>query len=460
MVRMNPKSAKSLLIVTAIFPPVATSGIHRLVRMARYLTEKGVKVGVLTVDETTIAKKFKYDHLMLNKVPPDVEILRVPAYQILKKLIEMKSRKKTASSKKQSSNRGNRSVAANSSDPASNSRRKGMIQRLKDAITLNLNTPDNYALWIRPAIREGIRMVQEGGYQNILSSSPPGSSHVVCEHIKRKTGVHWIADFRDPWSRKQWYNPEMTRFKRRMIRRLEKKTIQQADVIILNTPELQEDYGSHYGELLLQKSTVIPNGYDPEDFNHLPSEFELPDSPITISHVGTFYRHRSPIPFLTALGEAIEKGTIPRQRFLVRFIGGVGQFATEVEATLLRYGIQELVEIVPPVPHQEAIEYMYRSHVLLIIQPGTSIQVPAKIYEYLATGRPMLAISARGATSRFVTENQLGWWAEPENVSDIMERLKEIDHFFAENSQWSTPQEALDAYNGKLLVNQIYDLLI
>ncbi len=458
---MKDNDSKSLLIVTAIFPPVATSGIHRLVRLARYLTEKGVRVGVLTVDETTIAKGFKYDHLMLKKVPEEVEIIRVPAYQFLKKMIELKSQFKHSTSSEKpeiATKKSENSPIPRASGGTAN--RKGLLQRIKDGITLNLNTPDNYAFWIRPAVKAGIQLVREHGYRNILSSSPPGSSHVVCEHIKRKTGVHWIADFRDPWSRKQWFNPEMTNFKRRMIRRLEQKTIRHADVIVLNTPELQEDYGNHYGELLLKKSQVIPNGYDPADFVSHPSDFPLPENPIVISHVGTFYRHRSPIPFLVALGQAIQNKEVPADRFRIRFIGGVGQFRADVETLVSRYGLQDVLEIIPPVPHQQAIEYMYQSHVLLIIQPGTSIQVPAKIYEYLATGRPILAISAEGATSRFILENQLGWWARPENIPDIVQNLKTIDQFFRKNAQWSTPQSALDAYNGKLLVNRIYDLLV
>ena len=79
------------------------------------------------------------------------------------------------------------------------SQQKPWFQKIQDKFPYNLNTPDNYAVWIYPAIAAGTKIIQEYGIRNIFSSSPPGSSHVVAYYLKKRTGADWIADFRDPW---------------------------------------------------------------------------------------------------------------------------------------------------------------------------------------------------------------------------------------------------------------------
>jgi hypothetical protein len=194
----------------------------------RYLTEMGVRVTVLTADETTIPKRFKYDHDLLKKIPSEVRIHRVPAFEGVKRLFEWKS--KVAS--KPAPVKAPAASAVPASPPkATGTSQKGVVQKLKDAITLNLHTPDNYAFWIWPAVRAGAKIIRAEGIDNILSSSPPGSAHVVAYHLQRRTGAHWVADFRDPWARKQWHNPQMTDFKRNMNERLERKILVRNGVV-------------------------------------------------------------------------------------------------------------------------------------------------------------------------------------------------------------------------------------
>lgn len=444
---------KKLLIVSAIFPPIQSSGIHRIVRITRYLVEMGVQVSVLTVDEKTLARSFKYDTGLLEKVPAGVKIYRVPAIQVLKKAIEWKSRGK----------RGKEGEVRRPS-PVREPRKskKGAAQAVKDFVTLNLQTPDNYAFWIRPAIRSGQEILRSEGIRNIFSSSPPGSSHVVCYHLKCRTGATWIADFRDPWAAKSWHNPEMTAYKRWRIRQYERKTVEMADTLVMNTPELLSAFRDHYGAEIEAKARVITNGYDPSDFIDLPEISPPATGQIVICHAGTFYRQRSPMYFLQGLGQAIADGQVPADRFKVRLIGGAGHFREEVERFLGEHNLQHCVEIIPPVPHRACLAECRAADVLLIVQPVTPVQVPAKIFEYIALGKPVLAISAEGATANLVLENKLGWWARYDSQSDIAARLGEIHRFFASGAAqgWQVNPAVREKYDGRKLSQQLYEHLI
>lgn len=450
------QNEKNLLLISANFPPVSTSGVHRVIRMVRYLNQMGVAVTVLTADETTLAKSFKYDKALLRKIPEGVEILRVPAFQGLKKILDFK-------------NRAKRSAAAGADTGAARpapvpapaaSRNKSSVRRALDTITLNLHTPDNYAFWIRPAVKAGLNAIERAGFRNILSTSPPGSAHVVAMHLKQRAGVHWLADFRDPWAKKQWFNPEMTPFRKKRVALYEQKTIALADRIIMNTPEMLQIYQQAYDGVVSRKGVVIPNGYDPEDFRDIKSAPKRENERIVIVHTGTFYRSRSPMPFLQAFIAACEKRAIIRDNFCIKFIGNVGKFAGEIQQIASAHRLHDILEIIPPIAHNECLAEMRAADVLLLLQPGTQIQVPAKLYEYIAMRKPIFAISAPGAIQRLMQEHNLGWWADAENIAQIAQQLTAIADFRQkEKGRWQPDPRALEKFNGKKLVGQMYELL-
>ena len=253
----------------------------------------------------------------------------------------------------------------------------------------------------------------------------------------------------------------MTPFKRRKIQRFEHRTVRLADTLIMNTPELLADFENHYDDLIDEKAVAITNGFDPADFADLPGPDGKANGEIVICHTGTFYRQRSPMPFLNALRDAIKSGELSK-RFRVRFIGGAGDFAAEVDHFLTENNLDDAVEIVPPIPHRECLRETMRADVLLIVQPVTPVQIPAKIFEYIATKKPILAVSAEGATANVVLENKLGWWARFDDTREITAKLVEIDRFFASNAKncWPIDERVLERFNGKKLVEQLYDYLI
>ena len=449
---------RSLLLITANFPPVSTSGVHRMIRIVRYLHEMDVNITVLTADETTLTKRFKYDEELLQKIPEGVLVVRVPAFQGLKRILAFKEKLSSSNSRKSKTVPTNNSAKGGGKSKQGSS--KSILRRLLDNVTLNLHSPDNYAFWIVPAIRTGQKLIREHGIRNILSSSPPGSAHVVAYYLKRQTGVNWIADFRDPWARKEWHNPEMTAFKRRINVLYENRTLQTADKVVMNTQEMLDIY-LQTEPALASRARVIPNGYDPADYESLPEPASRNGAPFLLLHTGTLYRGRSPVPFLEAWGKALSDGDISLTDMRVQFIGSVSHFAEDIERLSRRYGLQGSLDLIPSMPHRRCLMEMAHADALLLLQPGTRIQIPAKIYEYIAIRKPIFAISPPGVISRMVETYNLGWWADADDVDQIRRALIRMVRFFRSGREhWPVDPAVLDAFDGRRLVQQIGELLI
>ncbi|RME01928.1 MAG: hypothetical protein D6814_00555, partial [Calditrichaeota bacterium] len=186
-----------------------------------------------------------------------------------------------------------------------------------------------------------------------------------------------------------------------------------------------------------------------------------PGPTLTMIHTGTLYRGRSPVSFLEAWGQAIQSGRLPQDRLRLRFIGSVGNFQADMDRLAKKYGLQPYLDLVPPIPHLQCLQEMAAASVLLLLQPGTKIQIPAKFYEYLAMRKPIFAVSPVGVISRMVQEHALGWWADADRSDQIQRQILEMANFFdRDNGHWNIGEEVLAKFNGKKLVQEVYELLV
>ncbi|MDQ7051587.1 MAG: hypothetical protein Q9P14_01310 [candidate division KSB1 bacterium] len=112
-------------------------------------------------------------------------------------------------------------------------------------------------------------------------------------------------------------------------------------------------------------------------------------------------------------------------------------------------------------PHQQCLVEMTRADALLLLQPGTRIQIPAKIYEYIAVRKPIFAISPPGVISRMMQEYNLGWWADADDIDQIREALLDMAQFFkSQQGHWPINASVLEAFDGRRLVQQIGAMLV
>ena len=253
--------------------------------------------------------------------------------------------------------------------------------------------------WIPHVISEAGKILSDRAAVAIVSTSPPVGSHVAALLLKRKYNLKWIADFRDPLLG----NP----FRNRRIgvhydKTLERWLFRNADAVIANTDVLADAWLERYPQWE-SKFKVIWNGYDPEDVivqARIPSRnFKV------LAHIGSIYGGRTPTVLLRSIERLIAHGHLSPRQLRVLFQGPL-ELSPKIMAhppysSLISAGVLECTGKI--VPLQQAREIMTKADFLCALDlndTGVGIQVPAKIFEYIQVGRPILALTSRNSSTQ------------------------------------------------------------
>lgn len=458
--------AKRILAVAYIFPPLARAGVHRTVRFVRYLAPLGWETTVLTADEAYYPFNSPVDRELLKKIPASVQIKSTKIFRGFSKLLELKNRGKkpaaTGNARPASSDQplaSSRNTAEPPSLHGNQPRPTSLWQRSKDLVTDLMTIPDKDVNWLPHALAAALQLHRRQHFDVIYSTAPPFTGHLVAFFVKKFTGLPWVADFRDPWARAPWKAELMDgTIRGRAAEVLEAKFIRAADRVILNTEWAARDFTEFYGTDLAKKFVVIPNGFDPEDFSNVPAAAKKVNK-LVITHTGSLYRKRDPGRFFEALGALLVNGQIKAEEIELRFVGGI---APELYRSFQHAdALQRVLQVIPPVSHREALAFQAESDVLLILQPGTSVSIPGKIFEYIAMRKKILALTPAGATADVVRQHELGMVIDPEDGAGIQKALLQLVREF--RSGGITPPSidgAFYKYDGITLTRQLHEELL
>ena len=387
---------RRVLFVTYYFPPSGGSGVQRGLKMVKYLSDFGWEPIVLTVDPDHSAYP-DLDPAMLADVPAHVRVARTRSrdpYTLYARFV----------GKKKSEAVG---VGFLGADHAS------FRERVARWIRANLFLPDARVGWVGPALERARSIVAEGGVDAVVTTGPPHSAHLIGQRLSAESGLPWIADLRDAWPDPAY--AEMlpsSGWARRRDRRIRDRALRSASLRIAVT----EDLAFH-----MEKDTGVPyrlirNGFDPEDFS---ASQELDRSQFLLTHTGNLGPARDPEPLWTALANPDHQDRWPRLQVLL-----VGNVDPGIQATIERLNLQGRIKRIPYVPHHEAIAWMQRSAALLLpinrVMDSAGI-VTGKIYEYLAAGRPVLALGdPAGEASRILADTTSGSILAYEDVDGVV----------------------------------------
>lgn len=253
--------------------------------------------------------------------------------------------------------------------------------------------PDRWISWRFDGVRQGLRMIREFQPHAIWSTYPIATAHVIGAALQRKSGLPWVADFRDPMAQDGY--PEDPRVWR-SFQHIERKAMSQARHAVFTTPSALRSYRERYPDAQ-PALTLIENGYDEASFRAVDSmpgrDSPLTPGAVTLLHSGIVYpSERDPTALFVALGRLRRAGIVTPGRLRLRFRAPVH------EALLLRlageHGVADLIEVLPPIPYREALREMLRADALLVMQAANcNAQIPAKIYEYLRAARPVICLA-------------------------------------------------------------------
>jgi glycosyltransferase involved in cell wall biosynthesis len=379
-----------VLFVTYRFPPQASVGVLRPLKFAKYLTRLGVHVTVLTIEP---APGKKQDSSLLEDLPSEVSVVAVREEQLLPAL------------------------------QAGGLRRS--LSVLHRWAVLQKSVPDLSAGFIRPALHASSHFTIDE-FDVVLASGPPWSGFVVAEKISHDLELPFVLDYRDPWTtafpkqlpRKmglcaRWLNP-----------RLERSIVSRARAIVSVHDKFPPILASGL-ELptITEKCHWIPNGYDPEDFESL---FQPEPNRFIITYAGSLHGTRTLRPVLDVLDRLLQTGVLNREQLRLRILGPApARVKKELEGSTL----DDIVEAPGFVPHRQALAYLMSSTVNLSLEisyGGPEEHIPAKVYEYLRAGRPILAISKDGLTPALIKRARAGWSVSPDDRDGLRKIITNV----------------------------------
>jgi glycosyltransferase involved in cell wall biosynthesis len=420
-----------ILVVAYDFPPHGAIGTLRTLRVVRQLSACGWDVTVLTSDPAHFRPSTPNEPGLLAQVPSGVTVLRAGPIRLRRG----KPRAMGASASKPDA----------ATAPAPPAAPAGAVKTIKNVLDAALSIPDREVGWLLPAFWTGLRhRFRTGAFDVVYSSAPPWTGQLVAYGLKLALRRPWVADFRDPWGRAPWRGDRF-RFAVRASALLERLVVNRTDRIVFVAEGNRDDFAAQYGPRVAAKFHLVSNGCDPAEIDALEWPVLPPDAPHVMLHAGSLYAGRTPVPIFKALSQALDQGRLDRSRFKLRFLGA-SLIATDLAQACRELRIDDVVEFLPRVPRQEGLKAMLSASSLLLLQPGHTVSVPGKVYEYLAVGRPIFAL-AEGESADVVRRSGIGVSVEAyDDVQAIMEGLLRV----VDMSRGAVPAPPREMYDGNL----------
>ena len=303
-----------------------------------------------------------------------------------------------------SGNTGNREGSTRAGKQLPDERTAAKPQGLRDWFTRLLIIPDSRVGWILPAVGEGLRAIRRCRPDVIYSTSPCMSAHLIALILSRRSGLAWVADFRDPWRGNPFRNlvyPSLDRWDAW----LERRVLGRATQVVCNTKPMGDQLCARL-PFLADKCTTIMNGFDAERFEGIKPMRIAPANDFVLTHCGQFYGPRSPKVWFAALRRAVnqsqsdEAGVRPPRQLRMVLLGCESFDGQDLRVLAAEAGVGDCVYVLGRKSHAETLSYMAGSDALMLAGSsgvGCELQVPNKLFEYLAVRKPIIAAVSAGS---------------------------------------------------------------
>ena len=365
--------------------------MQRWVKFAKYLPLEGWQPVIYTPENP---EQLAIDESLAAEIPAEAEVIKthiVEPYEIYKKLLRKSGHSKEA-------------VEVN---PV-NAQNKSFLQKVAMWVRGNIFRPDPRCLWIGPSVRFLKKYLEEHPVDLIVSTGPPQSMHLIGRRLALATGIPWIADFRDPWTKIFYFKHlSMTRATENWHKKMEKKVLDDASVVVAVSPLVQQEFQA------MTKTPVelITNGFDEYDFStegcHDAEEGAEQD--FCITHTGLFAADGNPTALWKVLAEKSRTNEVFHKALKIKLIGKTDD---SILTALNDAGLEDAVDNMGYQPHAEAVQQQRKASLLILPlrkEPEYKAVLPGKLFEYLASRRPILGIGQPdGAMAMILNDTHTG----------------------------------------------------
>ncbi|HEY9166356.1 MAG TPA: glycosyltransferase family 4 protein [Candidatus Kryptonia bacterium] len=405
-----------VLIVSYYFPPMGLSGVQRTLKFAKYLPNYGWEPTVLTVTPTA--------YYALD-------------YDLLREVTESNIR----------------TVRTNSLDPTrlfeSGKPVKMPHEKLRNflsGVSQTIFVPDNKIGWKHDAMKAARKLLQEEQYNVILSTAPPYTCHLIGAALSKEFNIPLVLDYRDAWVD----NPlhfYLTPFHKMSHQNMEKKVLRTSNRIITINRRIKELMIRRYRFLAYNDIAIIPQGYDPEDFE-VENELKLPHTDkMRITYAGTFYRNRTPKYFLRALSELLKEQPKLKDNIEAVFIGN---FRKENLALVDSLGLKDVVKVFGYLDHKSTVRYLMTSDLLWLTignGRGEDMISTGKLFEYIGSRKPIIGLVPDGIARNAILESGAGRAFNPDDVSGLKTALSDFYDLWERDTLPEIPMSFAQEYN-------------
>ncbi len=396
---------KTLLMIDYYFPPQAGPGVLRTLGYVKHLSEFGWSPIVLTVQSGD--NQF-HDPSFLQRIPGTATVERTGSFEFVRAAKRLFAK----------GSAGGESWGENGTGTG----RPWAGPRWLKSLGSYAMFPDRRIGWLPFATTRALSIMRTHNIDAIYSTSTAVTSHLIAYVLSRRFAKPWIADFQDPWAER------LDPIHRNLARRIERLIVRNADLVTFTAEPTRELFASTHPGIPSQKLMTIPLGFDPDIFQGVE---RLRDAKFVIAHFGALYYGRSPAPFLEALAECIKEHPRLAQDVRVRLFGSFdADILPQTEAVLDQLHLKHLVQIGGIVPYGTIVQQMLSADVLLLIafegEDGRDL-IPSKLYEYLATGNPILSMGPlESPVSRIIQAANAGLVVQAHDVRAIKDAIAQL----------------------------------
>ncbi len=376
---------KRVLIITYYWPPSGGAGVQRWLKFAKYLRAYGWEPVIYTPENPEMPVE---DTSLLKDVPQGITVLKTKIrepYGFYKMFVGRKKEEKI------------------NTGFLTEKKRPGLAEKISVWIRGNFFIPDARRSWIKPSVRFLSGYLAQNKIDAVVSTGPPHSMHLIALGLKKRLGIKWIADFRDPWTNIDYYRDlKLSRSSDEKHKRLEKEVLLRADKVICVGDTMCREFEAIAGK----KFEVITNGYDEEDVYKGKAEL---DKKFSLVHIGTLVRSRNPEILWKALSGLVSERKEFAEALEIKFVGKADVVVSE---SLEESGLERFVTKIDYLPHAEVVKFQQQSQVLLLLINNTVNAkgiLTGKFFEYLSARRPVLCIGPEdGDMAKIIAETRSG----------------------------------------------------
>jgi len=401
---------KRVLFISYYWPPSGKASLHWPLNITRHLPEFGWEPIILTVENESFTVK---DESLLKEVRPDMMVIKTRTFEVFNFYRIFIGKKKHE---------------ALSVSETMSTENKGLRHRFSLWIRMNFFVPDARVLWYCSAVRGGKRLIRKliletrepHPIQAIISIGTPHSTHLIGKRLSKIYGIPHLPFFSDPWTSISYYRHFKRNFPaEKLDNYFEKSVLKNARKAIFVTRNTRDEYTRKY-TFLKDKTDVLYWGYNEADFTRLD---KLPKTTIEteiLLHAGNLFDYQNPVNFWQTIRKRIDSG----KKMILRFTGTVG---SGIKKSIEENALSDYCEYPGFLPYSQLVKELNAADYLLVC-PYDSRHVPGKLFEYLRTGKPIIAFCDDNTEINNILEETGAGMLFPYNSygSEFFDRFNEI----------------------------------